>query len=134
MAWFIAVGFEQMKDLIRNATSDRLGRLHLACGAGRRAVVQAAIDLLKTDLIDYYTDKCAYLCVSPYVAVGAFYSVQSGPVAQSRQILMKMFAEVDQIVAAGHKERLHRVVLRLWVFSNINISHKSRTHAITHNY
>ena len=115
LAWFIFVGFSELKRDLRAATSPRMQALLADCDPETRAKITEAFSHMIEELVDIYTAKFDYLFHAPYYAIGAYYCVQGGDGAHAREILKEMFVEIDAVIALGKAGKLDRITRRLWI-------------------
>ena len=108
LTWFVAKGKTKFFGEIRAAITPRLLKLLSKLPADRRTHIVAHLELLRTDCLETLTEKMKFTDHAPIVALGAFYSIYDGDVAAGKMFLQRCFQEVDEAIARGRKDKLHR--------------------------
>ena len=114
LAWFICVGRKNMMRAIAEDTSEDLANCLVALPSEQRSAVVGHIDLLRQGLLEQIQAKLGFLDHIPWRAIGAFYCVQGGSVADSQNLLRGALAEYDDAITTGKRHMLHRVCHRLF--------------------
>lgn len=114
LAWFIAVGMDELFQSLQHVTSDELQRLISEIPAKPRAVLVASMEKLRAGMIETLRAKFDFLLHCPYSAIGAFYCTQGGSVSNAQLLLQGCIQEYDQAIAGGRGDLLHRVAKLLF--------------------
>ena len=113
LPWFIAVGFLQLIQSLREAACPELTALLGSLDGPLRTRVTATVEHMKARLIEIYEDKFEWIFHCPYSAIGAFYSTLGGDLARGKELWASATTEYDEAVDAGRAKRMHRVSHRL---------------------
>jgi len=115
LPWFVAKGKRKLLEAIRSASTPRLQILFVKLQAERRTHILVHLELLRTDCLEALREKLKFIDHAPVVAAGAFYSIYDGDVVTAKGFLRQCLDEVDEAVARGAQEKLHRKTKRLFI-------------------
>ena len=113
LAWWVATGFNEFLEELRNSTSPLLQKILLDVDSQTRATLVTTLEEFRTSLLGS-TCRDEYLFHPPFLAIGAFYCTQGGTIAKSQAILKDCLDEVAKAIADGKHDKLERNTLRLF--------------------
>ena len=114
LPWLIAVGKRACLSELRLATSERLQLLLASLPSDRRSKIVAALEELRTDIIETIVAKLVHLDHAPFAAIGAFYSEQGGDIERSKELLRLCVGEFDANFAEDGAIKMHRIAWKLF--------------------
>jgi len=109
LPWFIAEGFNNLIDAIVDASSPTLQDLLGAMDAVLRGKIVLAFERMRASLVQHYQGKFDYMFHGIFLAIGAYYCNHGGCPNRSKELLRRLFAEVDRAVRQGNSDKLDNV-------------------------
>jgi len=115
LPWFIALGKADLFTRLQKVTSAALQAQIARLTPSKRGEIVQALEQLRLDLLEILKEKLEFLDHAPWIAFGAWYfDVFLHDLDKAKALLRKCLAEVDQAIARGIVDKLHRVARRLF--------------------
>jgi len=115
LPWFFALGKADLFTRLQKVTSAALQAQIARLTPSKRGEIVQALEQLRLDLLEILKEKLEFLDHAPWIAFGAWYfDVFLHDLDKAKALLRKCLAEVDQAIARGIVDKLHRVARRLF--------------------